>query len=363
MIAAEKHGIILSSTENEFENQGVINPGSYQEGDTLHFLYRAVQKDNLSTIGYAKTTDPLKIEERMDQPFLSIEFDYEKQGMEDPKIVKIEDTYYMTYMAYDGINKMGALATSKDLITFEKKGIISPQINYHSFERLINFNNKDLNPKYHHFYHLFKGIGLINDPLRFIRIRSLALFPRKINGQFALLISIYPGIQIVYFDDFDALTSEFWAHYLENLIDQIVLDPKGTYEINYIGVGCVPIETKEGWLLVYYGAQETQTGIRQHVKIALLDNDNPKMVLSRSKMPLFSPQNLMQQKNQICDMVFPMTHGVFSNTLYIYHGIENKFIAASSVNMDQLTQELLQSKQKEEACKRENEDSKKILIF
>jgi predicted GH43/DUF377 family glycosyl hydrolase len=363
MIAAEKHGIILSSTENEFENKGVINPGSYQEGDTLHFLYRAIQKENLSTIGYAKTTDPLKIVERMDQPFVSIEFDFEKQGMEDPKIVKIEDTYYMTYMAYDGINKMGAFATSKDLITFEKKGIISPPINYHNYERLINFCNKDFNPKYHFFYHLFKGIGLINDPLRFLRIRSLVLFPKKINGKFALLISIFPGIQIVYFDDFDDLTTEFWTSYLENLIDQIILDPEGTYEINYIGLGCVPIETNEGWLLVYYGAQETQTGLRYHVKVALLDLTNPKMVLSRSKMPLFSPQNFLQQKDQFCDMVFPMSHGIFNDTLYIYHGIANKSIAVSSVKIDELIQELLQSRKRKEEAKLENDKSKKILIF
>jgi predicted GH43/DUF377 family glycosyl hydrolase len=42
-----------------------------------------------------------------------------KKGVEDPRVVKIEETYYVTYTAYDGINVMGALATSKDLIHFE----------------------------------------------------------------------------------------------------------------------------------------------------------------------------------------------------------------------------------------------------
>ena len=92
MIAIEKLGLILSPTDNEFENNGVFNPGVYQDGNTIHILYRAVQDGNLSTIGYAKTEGPLKVVERHEKPLIKREFDYEKQGVEDPRIVKIEDT-------------------------------------------------------------------------------------------------------------------------------------------------------------------------------------------------------------------------------------------------------------------------------
>jgi beta-1,2-mannobiose phosphorylase / 1,2-beta-oligomannan phosphorylase len=47
--------------------------------------------------------------------------------------VKIEDTYYLTYTAYDGENALGALALSKDLVHFDKKGIIVPQITFAEF--------------------------------------------------------------------------------------------------------------------------------------------------------------------------------------------------------------------------------------
>jgi hypothetical protein len=60
---------------------------------------------------------PTKIVERLKKPLISCDFDYEKK-VEDPRVVKIEETYYVTYTA-DGINVMGALATSKDLIHFE----------------------------------------------------------------------------------------------------------------------------------------------------------------------------------------------------------------------------------------------------
>ncbi len=229
MITVEKHGIILSPTNREFENNGVLNPGIHQEGNTVHILYRAVQEGNLSTIGYAKTEGPIKIVERLEHPLIIRDFDYEKHGVEDPRIVKIEDTYYITYTAYDGINAMGALATSKDLIHFEKHGIITPKINYQEYEKLILFCGAKLNPKYHHYYNLFAQIGLVGDEFRLLRDKDLTFFPRKINGKFALLHRIWPGIQIVYFDHWKDLTKSFWENYLKNLSDYIVIDPNGFF--------------------------------------------------------------------------------------------------------------------------------------
>jgi predicted GH43/DUF377 family glycosyl hydrolase len=60
--------------------------------------------------------------------------------MEDPRIVKIEDTYYLTYTGFDGINALGCLAISKDLIHFEKKGIIVPQISFEKFNSLAGMD-------------------------------------------------------------------------------------------------------------------------------------------------------------------------------------------------------------------------------
>jgi predicted GH43/DUF377 family glycosyl hydrolase len=61
---------------------------------------------------------PTKIVERLEKPLYRAT-SIMKKGVEDPRVVKIEETYYVTYTAYDGINVMGALATSKDLIHFE----------------------------------------------------------------------------------------------------------------------------------------------------------------------------------------------------------------------------------------------------
>jgi predicted GH43/DUF377 family glycosyl hydrolase len=340
MVAIEKLGIILSPTNREFENNGVLNPGIYQEGNTVHILYRAVQNGNISTIGYAKTDGPINIVERHDQPLINREYDYESQGVEDARIVKIEDTYYITYTAYDGSNAMGALATSKDLVTFEKHGIITPKVNYQDYERYVSCNGKKLNPKYHHYYRLFEEMGLIADERRFLRDKDVVLFPRKINGKFVMLHRIWPGIQIVFFEHWSELNDLFWKKHIENLTDNIVLDPTGIFEVNYIGAGGPPIETTEGWLLIYHGVQETTTGHIYHAKAALLKLDQPEVEIARLNLPLFSPTKQWEIEGEVNDVVFPTGHALFGEDLYIYYGAADKHTAVAKMNINELLHEL-----------------------
>ena len=341
MITVEKHGIILSPTDREFENNGVLNPGIYQDGNTIHILYRAVQEGNLSTIGYAKSEGPFKIIERLDRPLITRDFDYEKRGIEDPRIVKIDNTYYITYTAYDGINAMGALATSKDLLHFEKHGIITPKINYQEYEKLVLCCGTKLNPKYHHYYNLFSQIGLVGDEYRLLRDKDLTFFPRKINGKFAMLHRIWPGIQIVYFDHWEDLTKPFWKNYLKNLSDYIVIDPKGAFEVNYIGAGGPPIETNDGWLMIYHGVQETSRGKIYHAKAALLQLDKPENEIARLDLPLFSPTKQWEIEGEVNDVVFPTGQALFGDDLYIYYGAADKHIAVAKININELILELV----------------------
>lgn len=134
MIKVNKLGIVLSKTNNKFENEGVLNPAVIKVDNTIHLFYRAVSEGNHSSIGYCMMSSPLVIDFRKDSPLLFPEHEYELKGMEDPRIVEIEGVYYMSYTAFDGVNALGALATSTDLINWEKKGIIVPQITYEEFK-------------------------------------------------------------------------------------------------------------------------------------------------------------------------------------------------------------------------------------
>lgn len=341
MITIEKLGILLSPTNLDFENNGVFNAGIYQEGEILHILYRAVEHGNFSTIGYAKTEGPLNIIKRNEKPLIQRDFDYEKHGVEDPRIVKIEDTYYITYTAYDGVNAMGALATSKDLVHFEKHGIITPHVNYQEYEDYVNCcGGEKLNPKYHQYYNLFAQIGLVDDEFRLLRDKDIVLFPRKVNGKFVLLHRIWPGIQIVQFEDWKELTEPFWEDYLKNLIHHIVIDPKDIFEVDYIGAGGPPIETEFGWLLIYHGVQETITGKIYHAKAALLQLDKPEIELARLPYPLFSPSKPWEIEGVVNNVVFPTGHAVFGDDLYIYYGVADRHVAVAKCNLNELLTEL-----------------------
>jgi predicted GH43/DUF377 family glycosyl hydrolase len=330
----------------EFENEGVLNPAAIREGNHVHLYYRAVQKGNHSSIGYCKLEGPLTIVERWNKPIMVPEFDYESQGVEDPRIVKIDDLYFMSYTAYDGLNALGALATSKDLIHFEKQGIIVPSISYAEFVRLVNKNIKIKEGYYsdHQFY------KLQSDPEKYLLWdKNVVFFPRRINGKLMFLHRIRPGIQIVSVNNLEELTYEFWGKYFTNLHDHIVLEPMYAHESRYAGAGCPPIETKHGWLLIYHGAEETDKGIVYSAcAAALMDINNPTKVIARLPYPLFSPEYNWELIGEVDNVVFPTGTALFGDTLYIYYGAADKRIACASISLSALLSELLTYKIKDE---------------
>lgn len=135
MITVRREGVLLETTGLKFENESVMNPAVITEGNTVHLFYRATSEGNLSSIGYCKLEGPLTVVERRDKPLLFPEFDYESQGVEDPQIVKIENTYYLTYTAYDGYSAMGTLATSDTVEHFTKRGVITSRFTYQQFKK------------------------------------------------------------------------------------------------------------------------------------------------------------------------------------------------------------------------------------
>jgi len=339
MIIVKKEGIILKKTELEFENEGVLNPAAIREGDSVHLFYRAVQNGNHSSIGYCRLDGPLTVAERLDEPVIVPESEYESHGVEDPRIVKVDDLYYLTYTGYDGTNARGALATSKDLKHFEKRGIIVPPITYAEFVFLAESAGK-VNEKY---YRNQKFYSLRADPDKKMMLwdKNVIFFPRRIGGKLVFLHRIRPGIQIVSVNNIKELTKEFWKDYFFDLQDHIVLDPLHPHESSYIGSGCPPIETKNGWLLIYHGVEETDKGYIYSACAALLDLNNPAKEIARLPYALFSPQYDWELKGEVNNVVFPTGTSLFGGTLFIYYGAADTLIACASVNLSELVAELL----------------------
>ena len=341
MVTVKKEGVILNKTALGFEDEGVLNPAVMQEGNTVHIFYRAVRKGNNSTIGYCRLEGPLTVVQRDTTPLLFAQHPHESQGLEDPRIVKIKDTYYMTYTAYDGLNVLGSLATSKDLKTFKKEGVIVPQVTYEDFRYLIEMNAQ-INPKYLRFRPLVPTYTKSDSHMKsLIWDKNVILFPRKINGEFVFFHRIRPDIQLVKIDHFENLTKEFWEQYLLHLSDHIVMQSKYPHEISYIGGGCPPIESKHGWIVIYHGVHDTPTGFVYNACAALLDLNDPQKELSRLPYPLFTPEFEWEQEGYVNNVCFPTGTALFGDTLYVYYGAADEQIACASLSFSELVTELL----------------------
>lgn len=340
MIAVKKHGIILQETSLEFENEGVLNPAAIREGDFVHLFYRAVSQKNYSSIGYCKLIGPLEIEDRMKTPLLSPEFEYESHGMEDPRIVKIEDLYYLTYTAFDGVNALGALAISKDLINFKKIGVIVPQIEYEEFDDLTDTYDL-LNEKYYR-YNQHNSIIEKEGTKVMLWDKDIIFFPRKINGKFCFLHRIKPDIQMVIgVESIEELTEEFWRNYLINFRNNILFSPNHDHEISYVGGGCPPIETEEGWLIIYHGVHSTTNNYVYSACAALFDIENPHIEIARLPYPLFKPEESWELKGKVNNVCFPTGAVVFHDILYIYYGAADEKIACASLSLPKLLNALI----------------------
>jgi len=338
LIQVKKEGVILSKTVLDFESQGVLNPAVIQEGELVYMFYRAVSKGNYSTIGFCQLNGPLTVVQRCIFPVLKPINDSESGGIEDPRIVKIDNCYYLTYTAYDGFNALGALATSLDLKTFDRHGTIVPVISFPDFKALAERTGQ-LNEKYARFAHDKTLIAMQTSLL--LWDKDVIFFPRRIDNQLYFLHRIKPDIQIASINELIELNELYWKEYFLNFSNNIILSPKYGHEISYIGGGCPPIETKEGWLLIYHGVHDTSTGYVYSACAALLDLKNPKKEISRLPYSLFTPDKEWELSGEVNNVCFPSGTALFGDTLYIYYGAADERIACASVSLETLIKELL----------------------
>lgn len=338
-IEVTRKGVILDETDLYFENEGVFNPASVQDENGIHLYYRAVSEGNYSTVGYARLSDPTTLAERWDHPIYTPRHLTEKHGVEDPRVAVIDGTYYMTYTAFDGFNALGTLATSTDGLRFKREGIITPNISLFDMEQHLKDSGNEINKKYFaHIDMLHKREPIPEQAL--VWDKDVVFFPRKINGKFAFMHRIWPGIQLVMYEQMEDLTPTFWEEYFHNFPRHIMMDPTYDFESSHIGGGCVPIETPEGWLIIYHGVEKKKYGNIYHAAAALVDLEDPAKVISRLPVPLFSPDQEYEQVGYVNNVVFPTGTAQDGDTLYMYYGASDSHIAVASCSMEELLKTL-----------------------
>ena len=338
MLNITRHGILLEATSEPFENQAVLNPATLQEGTVTHLFYRAVSQGNYSSIGYARLEQGA-IVYRSKKPILTYERAYERHGIEDPRIVFLDGTYYLFYTVFDGTDAQVAYATAKELPHFTKHGIISPHVSYAELAtvcRKISTTKDSFSYLCNHLW-----LNLAHNGEILLWEKDAFTFPRKVGGKYLLMHRIKPEIQLLAFDSFDQLRKKYWLDHLAHLESATVLTPMFGFEDFYVGGGAPPIETSSGWLLIYHAVQWGIKGPIYRGAAALLDINNPAKVLGRLPYPLLSPEMEYERQGDVGNVVFPTGVTLIGDSLTLYYGAADTRIAYASLSATKLINELL----------------------
>ena len=285
---------VISPTENWWENKAVFNCAAARENGKVHILYRAIGDDGISRFGYAYSTNGLDVAGRQNTPnYESVGDELEKMGVEDPRITRIEDTFYITYTGAS-INpccetrprlvtsapwrcRVGLLST-KDFQTYHKHGCILPDM-----------DNKDV-----------------------------VLFPEKVGGKYLMLHRTFPNIWMAYSEDL--------VHWHDHKL--LMRVQPGAWDCDRIGAGAPPIKTERGWLNFYHGVDHKRN---YRLGIMLLDLNDPSKVIGRSTEPMLSPALDYEKNGLVPNVVF--TCGVIEkdDRYYVYYGGADKVIGVATM--------------------------------
>ena len=256
---------VIAPRGNGWESAGTFNPAVVIRGDKIVMLYRAQDKQGTSRLGYAESADGVHFMRR-DQPVLSPEADYEKDGgVEDPRLVQFGDTYYLTYTGYNKKDAQLCLATSTDLIHWDRKGVIIPA------------NKGNWNVKW---------------------TKSGAIVPEKIGGKYWMY---FLGTSADNKDQAGLASSGDLLRWTEATQLPVLPVRPGRFDSRVAEPGPAPIITPKGIVLIYNGADDK---LVYRTGIALFNHNDPRKLLWRSDEPVFSAERDWEKVGQVPNVVF-----------------------------------------------------------
>jgi predicted GH43/DUF377 family glycosyl hydrolase len=186
----------------------------------------------------------------------------------------------------------------------------------------------------------FKKHGIVGPDLN---DKDCVLFPEAINGKVALLHRLEGKIQVAYFESLEALENsrDFWGNYLRGFGEFEVIRPRFYWETRKVGAGSPPIRTPKGWLVIYHGVSADRI---YRVGAMLLDLDNPRRVIARTREPILQPETEFERVGVVPDVVFPDGAVVHEGELFVYYGGADRVCCAASVPVDGFLEELINEK-------------------
>ncbi len=261
----------------------LYNPGAIlDEKGTVHLFPRVMkkEKDWHSRIAHATSADGEHFK-WSPAPVLKRQSQKEKRGLEDPRITRIGNKYYMVFAVYDGKQPVLHTATAEKLPgPWQRNGPALPGFDFFtSGGRIVE---------------LEKGKAVEKTSIKGVHhwSKSGALFPKQFDGKYFLLFGEY-YIWFAASEDGKTFTAE----------QKPFIGPrKGTHYFDnmFIETGPPPILTKKGWLILYHGIDET---FRYQLGFIIADKNNPQRILYRSEEPIFSPKEEYEIGDALIDII------------------------------------------------------------
>jgi predicted GH43/DUF377 family glycosyl hydrolase len=290
---------ILTAADWPYPAHTVFNAGACQVGEETILLIRVEDRRGHSHLTVARSKDGItdwRIDAKPSFAPSPDQFPEEAWGVEDPRLTWVEDRgeWLIAYTAFSHSGPLVSLASTKDFISFKRLGPVMPP------------DDKDA-----------------------------AVFPRKFGGRYAMLHRpISAG----------SSGAHIWLSFspdLKHWGDHHVLmrARKGAWwDANKIGLSPPPLETPEGWLMLYHGVRHTPSGCLYRLGLALLDLENPSRVLRRSDEWIFAPEESYERQGDVNGVVFPCGWVLDkeSGEIRIYYGGADSCIALATAQLDEL---------------------------
>lgn len=283
---------ILSSQNWPYPINSVFNAGAVRlsSGETL-LLCRVEDRSGLSHLCAARSENGIDGWRIDAEPTLKAnpqEYPEEIWGIEDPRITFVPELeqYAVAYTSFARGGPGVSLALTRDFRSFERFGVIMPP------------EDKDA-----------------------------ALLPRRINGYWALIHR-----------PMTTTGAHMWISYSPDLrhwgSHKIILEARrgGWWDANKIGLCSPPIETPNGWLMIYHGVRRTASGSIYRLGLALFDLEHPEICLQRGNSWMFGPEAPYERGGDVSDVVFPcgQTIGADGDTIHLYYGAADSSVALAT---------------------------------
>jgi len=252
------------------------------DGQDLNFrLHVGKSKDGINW-----EIDPQPLKMKSNDPDVKVDY-----NSYDPRLTQIGDTYYVTWCNSGDHGPQIGLGYTKDFKTF------------------IQMENPLVTAN-----------------------RNCVIFPRKIHGKYAMLHRPSDRGHTPFGDIFYATSPDLthWGCH------RFVMAPCGGWQSTKIGPGPAPIETKEGWLLIYHGVWTSCNGYLYYAGGALLDKDKPWHVLYRTKDYLLAPCETYERVGDVPNVVFPASAIVDGDTYRLYYGCADTCISIAEAKISDI---------------------------